>query len=59
MDNIRPMNGAKYQLGLDPVDYDKKITLVKGLRVQLPFTVKRLLDMTVDGDKFDEKGNQR
>lgn len=59
MDNIRPMNGAKYQLGLDPVDYDKK-SLSKRTKGSTPaFTVKRLLDMTVDGDKFDEKGNPR
>jgi hypothetical protein len=58
-DNIRPMNGAKYQLALDPVDYNKKSLNSQTKGSKPAMTVKRLLDMTIDGDKFDEKGNPK
>lgn len=54
---IKPLNTGKFLVSLDPVDYNKK-SLNKLTQKSLPaMRVKRLLDMTIDGDKFDDNGN--
>lgn len=56
---IKPLNIGKFLVGLDPVDYNIK-SLNKSTKNSLPaMVVKRILDMNIDGDKFDDKGNPK
>lgn len=56
LDNIKPLNGGKYLASLDPVDYNKS-SLSNSTTGSLPcIRVKRLLDMTIDGGRFDADG---
>ena len=56
-DIIRPLNKGSFLVSLDPVDYNLK-SLNKGTKGSKPgLSVKALLDMAKDGDKFDKDGN--
>lgn len=52
-----PLNTGKYIASLDPIDYNKG-QLNSRTKSSLPsLRVKRILDMNIDGDKFDKDGN--
>jgi len=52
-----PLNVGKYIASLDPIDYNKG-QLNINTKGSLPcLRIKRVLDMAIDGDKFDDMGN--
>ena len=54
---IMPLNVGKYIATLDPIDYNKGQLHVNSKSSKPALRIKRLFDVTVDGDKLDEQGN--
>ena len=54
---IMPLNVGKYIATLDPVDYNKGQLHVNSKSSKPALRIKRLFDVTIDGDKLDEQGN--
>jgi hypothetical protein len=54
-----PLNVGKYIASLDPIDYNKGQLNVNTKSSKPALRVKRILDMSIDGDKFDELGNPK
>lgn len=52
-----PLNVGKYIATLDPVDYNKGQLNANTKSSRPAIRVKRVLDMAIDGHRFDEKGN--
>ncbi len=56
---IKPLNIGKYIVSLDPVDYNLKSLHAESKKSLPSIVVKRILDMAIDGDKFDNNGNPK
>lgn len=54
---IMPLNVGKYVATLDPIDYNKGQLHVNSKSSKPALRIKRLFDVTIDGDKLDEQGN--
>lgn len=54
---IYPNNKDIFLMSIDPIDYDKKASDRPDRLSDGSCRVKRLLDMSVDADKFDDEGN--
>jgi len=57
LDKILPLNVGKYIATLDPVDYNKAQLNANSKASRPALRVKRVLDMAIDADKFDNQGN--
>lgn len=54
---LYPNNKDLFLMSIDPIDYDKKASDRPDKLSDGSCRVKRLLDMSVDGDRFDSDGN--